>query len=315
MRESGLTTISNPIFDRELTRFGPDQRAAVSLAQAQAYCSYWARSHYENFVVASLLLPRQLRQDFHNIYAYCRWSDNLADEIDDRQHSLELLDWWQAELSQCFAGQPKHPVLLALQSTIRQHHLSPEPFFDLLSAFRQDQQLDRYPDDAWLRDYCRRSADPVGRILLQLARVSDAEALAYSDHICTGLQLANFCQDMAVDARRGRIYVPQSRWSRHGVDESMLLAARPTASLQALLAEWVEAARAELVAGQPLLGLVPPWLRRDVVLFLRGGQAILEQIAQQRFDVWTCRPRVSKWKQFRLVCSAFWNGSSARATG
>jgi squalene synthase HpnC len=304
MLESDLVTSSNNLnFEHELARFGPDQAITLSLAEAQRYCSRWAKQHYENFVVASVLLPRNLRQDFHNVYTYCRWSDNLADEISDPQRSLELLDWWQAELSKCFQGHSLHPVMLALQQTICQHNLAPQPFLDLLSAFRQDQHVIRYYDDQHLHDYCRNSANPVGRIVLQLAGVAQPEAFLLSDRICTGLQLANFCQDMARDAQLGRIYAPQAGWAAHGVDEAMILRGQVTDPLRRLLAEWVAQARQELQAGWPLLELVPGWLQKDLSLFIGGGLAILSAIERREYDVWTSRPRVSKWTQLRLLCS------------
>lgn len=304
MLEAELVTTSNKLnFERELARFGPDQAVSASLTEAQRYCSQWAKQHYENFVVASILLPRSLRQDFHNVYAYCRWSDNLADEISDAQHSLELLDWWQGELSQCYRGRPRHPVMVALQQTIQRYNLAPQPFLDLLHAFRQDQQVLRYKDDHQLRDYCRNSANPVGRIVLQMAGSATPEAFQFSDRICTGLQLANFCQDVGHDAALGRIYLPQSQWSKHGVDESMILRREVTNPLRQLLAEYVDQARQELRAGWPLLPLVPSWLKKDLALFIGGGEAILSAIVCSEYDVWTRRPRVSKWTQLRLLCS------------
>jgi len=216
---------------------------------------------------------------------------------------LELLDWWQEELCKCFQGNSLHPVMLALQQTICQRKLSPQPFLDLLRAFRQDQHLIRYPDDEQLRDYCRHSANPVGRIVLQMAGVTAPEACLLSDRICTGLQLANFCQDMGRDAQLGRIYAPQSLWAAHGVDEAMVLHGRVTDPLRRLLVEWVAQARQELQAGWPLLELVPGWLQKDLSLFIGGGLAILSAIERCQYDVWTSRPRVSKWTQLRLLCS------------
>ena len=300
-----LTTAPRLDFARELARYGPNQVGATPVAESLAYCSRWAKLHYENFVVASILLPRKFRQDFHNIYAYCRWSDNLADEIPDPQESLLLLDWWQAELNECFQGSPCHPIMVALQQTVAKYRLSQEPFDDLLNAFRQDQQIYRYSDDARLLDYCRRSANPVGRLLLQLADSATAQNIDFSDRICTGLQLANFCQDIARDAELGRIYVPQSRWLAHGVDETMILASQPTEQLRSMLAEWVEHAQAELTAGRPLVARVPRWLSTDLELFIGGGLAILQAIAGCDFDVWTRRPQVSKWTQLRLFCSCW----------
>lgn len=299
------TTAHNLDFDRELARYGPSQSETASVAESLSYCSRWAKLHYENFVVASILLPSKFRQDFHNIYAYCRWSDNLADEIANPQESLLLLDWWQTQLNECFNGSPRHPVMVALQQTVRKYQLSQEPFDDLLSAFRQDQQVSRYRDDAQVLDYCRRSANPVGRIVLQLAGPASAENIGLSDRICTGLQLANFCQDLSRDAEQGRIYVPRSRWIAHDVDEAMLLRRLPTKQLRSMLAEWVGLAKAELMAGYPLVRQVPRWLRADLELFIGGGLAILKAVASYDYDVWSRRPQVSKWTQLRLLCSCW----------
>ncbi len=312
MLKSNLSTTSKKlVLTEELARFGPDQAESISLAQASAYCSRWAASHPENFMVASVLLPRSLRQDFHNIYAYCRWSDDLADEIRDPQQSLQLLDWWQRALEQCVHGQPRHPILIALQQTIRRHSLELEPFSDLLHAFRQDQQVRRYVNDVDLLDYCQYSANPVGRILLQLGRAATPTSLRLSDAVCTGLQLANFCQDMSRDAEQGRIYFPQTRWLEHCVDEDMLLNRHVTPELRRGLAHWVGTARQSLLQGWPLVELVPGWLRTDVDLFVRGGLAILQAIEAQQYDVWTTRPQVGKWTQAKLLATSLLNRNSA----
>ncbi len=311
MLKSNLGTTSNGmIFADELVRYGPDQADPITTEQALAYCRHWAASHCENFTVASILLPRRFRQDFLNIYAYCRWSDDLADSIDDPQESLQYLDWWQAELKLCLGGRPHHPILLALQQTIQRHSLELEPFYDLLQAFRQDQRVNRYANDEELQDYCQRSANPVGRILLQLARATTPASSRLSDAVCTGLQLANFCQDMSRDAQQGRIYLPRSRWLAHGVSESMLLERSVTPELRRALAEWVRIARQSLLDGWPLVELVPCWMRTDVDLFVRGGLAILEKIEAQQCDVWTARPEVNGWTQARLLAASLMSGRS-----
>lgn len=298
MLEFVLNTTSKQLdFEHELLRLGPEQAIRLSLTESRRYCSRWARQHYENFLVATVLLPRPLRQDFHNIYAFCRWSDNLADEIAGDQQSYRLLKWWEGELEACAVGQRRHPIFVALGDTIDAHQLSLEPFRDLLSAFRQDRAINRYEDSLQLLDYCRRSANPVGRILLELAGTVTTETVELSDQICTGLQMANFCQDLSRDAAQGRIYAPRTLWRRHGVEQTMLLNRVVTDELQSMLAEWVGEARAYLVAGWPLVDRVPSWLKTDVDLFVRGGMAILEVIERQGFDVWTNRPRVSKWRQ------------------
>jgi squalene synthase HpnC len=218
--------------------------------------------------------------------------------------SLRLLDWWSDQLQRCYSGKPIHPVMVALQTTIRKFELPPEPLGDLLSAFRQDRVLTRYEDESEILNYCSRSANPVGRILLRMAGVTDATAVELSDKICTGLQLANFCQDVSRDAELGRIYAPRSLWQAHGVTEEMLLARRATPELKAMLKTWVGTAGAQFLAGWALVKMVPGWLRTDVDLFVRGGLAILGQIDAASYDVWSHRPTVSKWTKGRLLASS-----------
>lgn len=301
-----MTTAGDPFFLRELERLGPDNPPqAWELSAAEAYCKTWASQQYENFSVVSFLLPRRLRQDFYNIYSYCRWSDNLADEVESTEKSLQLLDWWSAQLQLCYSGRPAHPVMVALQNTVQQYNIPQQPFQDLLSAFRQDQQIRRYDDEASLLDYCQRSANPVGRILLYLAEdpeLLQEENLSLSDLICTGLQLANFCQDMARDAAIDRIYLPRSRWEN--ASEQDFLSARPTAELCRILEKWVQCTREYFVEGSALIERVPRWLAVDIELFVSGGLEILRQIEHAKFDVWTQRPVVSKLSKFKLLLRA-----------
>src|SRR5438128_3566264 len=187
-------------FARELARLGPQGvRRDWSLTEARAYCGRLARNHYENFSVASVLLPRRLLGHFHAIYAYCRWADDLGDETGGGPEALALLGWWRDELLRCYDRRPTHPVMIALRPTIDRFRIPPEPFLDLLRAFEQDQKVKRYETLEQLLDYCRCSANPVGRLVLYVCRAHDAERVALSDAICTGLQLANFWQDVARD--------------------------------------------------------------------------------------------------------------------
>jgi squalene synthase HpnC len=322
LQSDSKTTANSTFFERELALHGPgsprehrantdpQSNSGYSRAEANQYCRRFAKQSYENFTVGSWLLPQQLRQDFYNIYAFCRWSDNLADEIDNPVESLHLLDWWQKELTQSFVGQPKHPIMVALQHTIREHELPISLFEDLLAAFRQDQSVLRYETETELMDYCRRSANPVGHLLLRLARAATPTNLALSDKICTALQLANFCQDMSRDAGMNRIYAPRDLWTEHGVNEPMLLARRPTPALRNMLKQWVEETRVLFDAGKPIVKSVPRWLAMDVELFVRGGEAVLAKIERARFDVWSQRPLISKFDKLRIlghaVASRLW---------
>src|SRR5262249_40937680 len=158
------------------------------------YCSCLARNHYENFTVASLLIPRRLRPHFHAVYAYCRWADDLADEAGGGAEALNLLAWWRDELQRCYSGAPHHPLMVALRETIGCFRIPPKPFLDLLVAFEQDQQVKRYATYEQLLGYCKYSANPVGHLVLYLCESFDSERAALADHVCTGLQLANFWQ-------------------------------------------------------------------------------------------------------------------------
>ncbi len=291
----------------DLVLYGPGSRPApLSHAAARAYCRRLARSHYENFTVASWLLPGELRQPFYNLYAYCRWADDLADELDDPSRSRALLDWWGEALVACFEGRAEHPVFVALGETIREFDLPREPFLDLLVAFRQDQVVRRYDRFEDLLDYCRCSANPVGRLVLHLGRCCNGERAALADSVCTGLQLANFWQDVARDWRRGRVYLPQADCRRHGYDEAMLAREEYNGAFRSLLEEQVARAEAFLCGGWPLVAAVPRWLALEVALFIRGGLAVLAAIRRQDYDVWSQRPVVSKLRKLRLLAACWW---------
>lgn len=298
-------------FPAELDRYGPGcPRGSVpTLAEARRYCRRLARHHYENFTVASWCAPAPLRQHLCHIYAYCRWADDLADEVARPADSLALLDWWQQQLEACYAGSAEHPVFVALQETIRQFAIPAEPFQDLLSAFRQDQLQTRYETFAQLLDYCRRSANPVGRLVLYLGRCATPPAIQRSDSICTGLQLANFWQDLAEDWDRGRLYVPAETRVQFGYDDAMLQGRLANEPFRRMLA--FEAARAEayLVAGRPLEALMPPPLRVEVRLAIDGGLAILAALRRIDYDVWSRRPTVGKLEKLLLLLRAGWGVS------
>jgi squalene synthase HpnC len=280
----------------ELSQWGPDANAvAPSLADAQSYCRRLARTHYENFPVASLLLPKALRQHFANVYAYCRWADDLGDETGDADRSLALLDWWREQLLRCYAGEAEHPVYVALRQTIDEFGIPQKPFEDLISAFEQDQHVRRYETFDELHDYCRRSADPVGRIVLHLCRNVSEQTTRWSDSICTGLQLANFWQDVARDFDIGRVYLPREDRQRFGYSDNDLEQRRTTPQFHALMQFQVQRAREFLLAGRPLVATMPGRLQIDIDMFVRGGLQILGEIEAIDCDVWSTRPIVSKW--------------------
>src|SRR5271165_7026801 len=208
---------------------------APSEAEAREYCRRLARSHYENFSVASWFLPRPLRQHFFNVYAYCRISDDLGDEVGDSVASLQLLDQWEMELNACYEGHPRHPVFVALGETVRKFEIPKHEFADLLSAFRQDQTVTRYETFNDLLGYCRYSANPVGHLVLYLCGYRDAERQQLSDCTCTALQLANFWQDVSADFARGRIYLPLEDLRRFGVSEDSIRAGENSTEFCAMM--------------------------------------------------------------------------------
>jgi squalene synthase HpnC len=277
---------------------------APSLDQAREYCRRLASSHYENFSVATWFLPKRLRQHFYNVYAYCRISDDLGDEVGDPTASLRLLDEWEAELEASYAGHPKHPVFVALAETVQTCAIPKHDFSDLLRAFRQDQTVTRYATFQDLLGYCRYSANPVGHLVLYVCGYSDPQRHKLSDFTCTALQLANFWQDVSVDYAKGRIYLPLEDLRRFAVSEADIAAGRNTSTFQEMMKFEVERAREWFRQGLPLIGQVDRELATDIELFSRGGQAILEAIEQQGYAVLGRRPAISRTRKLSLVARA-----------
>jgi squalene synthase HpnC len=298
-------------FVAELQRLGPEAGyPPFSAGRARAYCSRLARTHYENFSVATLLLPRRLLQHFHNVYAYCRWADDLGDETAGGEEALRLLAWWRAELLNCYDSTPRHPVMIALQQTIRKFAIPAQPFLDLIAAFEQDQRVKRYDSYAQLLDYCRNSANPVGRLVLYLCECHDDDRGRLSDLICTGLQLANFWQDVARDLDIGRVYLPAEDRRRFGYADDVLEARRFTPAFAELMRFEVDRTRALFDEGMALVPLMPRDVRGDIELFARGGLAILDKIEALGYDVWRTRPALAKWEKAALLggvmCRRLW---------
>jgi squalene synthase HpnC len=279
-------------------------KSAPSLAEAQQYCARLARTHYENFSVATWFLPRNLRQDFFNVYAYCRISDDLGDEVGDPAASLALLDQWQGELDACYSGNPRHPVFVALAETVRRFEIPEHEFSDLLIAFRQDQTIIRFETFNDVLAYCRYSANPVGHIVLYLCGYKDAERQQLSDYTCTALQLANFWQDVTIDYAKGRIYLPLEDLRRYSVTEEDIARNRNTPALREMMKFEVARAREWFDRGLPLIGKVRKAMAIDLELFSRGGQEILNAIEGQGFAVLGQRPVISKTRKLALVARA-----------
>jgi len=277
---------------------------APSMEESRAYCERLARAHYENFSVATWFLPQRLRQHFFNVYAYCRISDDLGDEVGDSSASLLLLDQWERELEACYSGTPRHPVFVALAETVRTFEIPQQEFSDLLKAFRQDQTVTRFPIFNDLLGYCRYSANPVGHLVLYLCGYRDAERQKLSDFTCTALQLANFWQDVSVDYAKGRIYLPLEDLSHFGVSEEDIARDRNTPAFCEMMKFEVQRAREWFEQGLPLVGMVDKELAIDLELFTRGGQEILNAIEQQGFAVLGRRPTISKARKLALVARA-----------
>ena len=299
---------------------GARDAAAPSVAAAYAYCRRLARRHYENFTVGSLLLPRAMLPHIYALYAYCRTVDDLGDEAVPEParppvnpelesvtaaYRLSLLDWWQSELESCYAGSPQHPVMVALQQTIRTFDLPPEPFIKLIDANRLDQQSQRYPTYADLLHYCDHSANPVGRLFLHIFGYRDVERQALSDATCTALQLANFWQDVARDYQKGRIYLPQEDLDYFGYTETELAAGVVNAAFRRLLAFEVARTMELFVQGAALPTMLDGRVKLDVALFTRGGVAVLDAIRERNYDVLTARPALSRRRKAALFLATW----------
>jgi len=269
--------------------------------ESLAYTRWLATHHYENFHIVSFLLPKNLHQDFYNVYSFCRWADDLGDEMGSREESLRLLTWWRSLTHAAFSGHTSHPVFTALFATIERHSLPAEPFLDLITAFEQDQRITRYPNWDEVFAYCRYSANPVGRLVLYLCGYRDVERQRLSDSTCTALQLANFWQDVSVDWQKDRVYLPQDLLARHGSSDAEIAAGTPTPAFRAALREAVSVARARFHEGLPLARMVNRRLSLDLELFSRGGLKILDKIESAGYDVLTARPRISRSERVKLL--------------
>ncbi len=268
---------------------------------AQTYTRWLATHHYENFNVVSWLLPKELHQHFYNVYSYCRWADDLGDEIPDTQRALELLNWWEQELDACYAGHPSHPVFVALRETIAAKEIPKQPFADLLKAFRQDQTVKRYPTWDAVLNYCVYSANPVGRLVLYLCGYRDEQRQQLSDATCTALQFANFWQDVSRDLEKGRIYIPLDIAAAHRLSESDLVERRFDDRYIHLMKDLIARTRTLFTEGMPLAKMVDARLSVDLEMFSRGGLAVLDAIEASGYNTLHHRPSIGKGKQARLL--------------
>ena len=290
------------------TPAGPPPTVEMAMAPmtdpvaAARYTWKLAHEHYENFTVVSWLVPKHLRQDFCNIYAFCRTADDLGDEVPDRATALNYLEDFRRQTVACYSGDTRTAIFSALRGTIDRHKIPIQPFLDLIDAFVQDQRIHRYETFDQVLDYCRRSADPVGRLVLHLGGYSDPERQRYSDKICSALQLANFWQDVRSDIlRRNRIYLPRESMGRFGVTEEQIIAGRCDQNYRNLLHFEVDRAAELFGQGRPLLALIRPAMRTQISLFSRGGLAILAAIRRLNYDTLSSRPALSKAQKLGLM--------------
>ncbi len=301
---------------------GPGTAPPMDQAAARAWCRRLATGHYENFSVLSALVPLRLRDDFAAVYAFCRWADDLGDEAGDPAQCTSLLAWWRSELEACYAGTPRHPVFVALRPTIERHALPMGPFDDLIRAFEQDQWKTRYQTWDELVDYCTRSADPVGRLVLGLFGLATPERFALSDRLCTALQVVNHLQDVKRDLlERDRIYLPAEATAPIADFQDRLgrSARQGFACDHRFLAEYRQAVR-PLVdrtwglfsEGRALLPLLTAEARPVVRLFVEGGESVLAGIEAWNYETCIHRPRLGAPRKLRLVLRAWWGARLAR---
>jgi squalene synthase HpnC len=286
---------------KEFIRHTVPESAAYSKVEAREYTRWLATHHYENFHVVSFLLPKELHQDFYNVYSFCRWADDLGDEIGDPQESLRLLSWWRGELQSMYSGHASHPVFVALKDTIDRYDIPIEPFDRLIQAFEQDQRITRYQTFEDVLAYCVNSANPVGHLVLYLCGYRDHERQELSDHTCTALQLANHWQDVTIDLEKNRIYLPFDLFTRYGYTEQELFAHKFNRQFECIMREAVCVAEDLFRKGLPLIKKVERRLALDLELFSRGGMKILAKIKAQNYNVLDRRPSISKVERVGIL--------------
>ena len=279
----------------------------MTIVSSYHYCQQLATKHYENFPVGSLLIPRHLRPHVHAIYAFARTADDFADELGPKnpKEALERLQEWNQLLDDAVNGQADHPIFIALAQTIRQFDLPPQLFHDLVHAFRQDVTVKRYPTmESVVNNYCHYSANPVGRLVLLVHGYRNEELMRFSDFICTALQLTNFWQDIAIDWRKGRIYLPQVDMEEYGVTEEALSSQKVTSPFKGLMRHEITYTRSLFDQGVTLLTHLSGRLRWEIRATLLGGMEILDRIERVDYDVFGQRPKWSKREMAGLLLKA-----------
>ena len=285
-----------------VTRDAGEAGTAGNLASAYAWCRDYARGHQENFTVVSWVLPRELRPHFFSLYSFCRATDDIGDEAEGDR--LAQLNDWERELLRCYEGVREQPLFAALGHTIDRYHIPPEPFLRLIEANRMDQHKTRFATYDELLHYCEHSATPVGRMVLYVLGYRDERHQALSDATCIGLQLANFWQDVTVDAAKGRVYLPAEDLAKYGVAEDDVFGQTASPSFRRLIRFEVKRAQELFREGRQLEGMLDRRSRADVRLFRLGGEAILDAITAAKYDVLSARPRIEKRKKAWLALSS-----------
>lgn len=279
--------------------------------RAYRYCGELAREHYENFPVGSMMIPKSYRSSLHSIYAFARIADDIADEGNltppDR---LGKLDDWQLQLDECFQGRASHPAFIALAETVRMCNIPRKPFDDLLIAFRMDVTRQRFRTFEELLHYCRHSADPVGRLVLYVFGAAKNSTFHLSDHLCTGLQLANFWQDVSVDLAKGRVYIPLEDFEQFGYTERDLIQRVADERFRRLIEYQVSRTRKFFELAKPIMSLVSPALRTELSFTWRGGLTILNKIERSGFDVLSHRPSIGLIDKVRILFGTFLRGTA-----
>jgi squalene synthase HpnC len=308
---------ANPVIDA-LTGAPPEYLTPdghrLTLDEARSWCHTLATTHYENFHVATFFLPKRVRPHFESVYAFCRVSDDLGDEVADTTTALRLLQTWGQMLDQCYDAphESRHPVFIALRPTIEACDLPRNLFHDLLRAFMHDQIKTHYNTWNEAVEYSRYSANPVGRLVLLICGYRDERRAQLSDKICTALQLANFWQDCVRDAEIPRRYIPAEYLDRFNVAEGQIEGRVFTPEFGAMMRALVDRTRDMLREGNPLPTMVDEELRVTLELFSKGGEAILDGIAAQNYDVLRGRPVVTRRKKLQLLAGALFNKLRSR---
>jgi hydroxysqualene synthase len=288
-----------------------ERRMSISptVGESFLHCERIAKEHYENFPVASLAVPRNLRPYVWTVYAFARAADDFADEgTGSPAERLRALDSWERQLDDALAGRPGGPVFVALAETVARTSIPVQLLRDLLTAFRMDVTRSRHQTFDDLLGYCRCSANPVGRLVLHLFGAASAATVDRSDDLCTALQLTNFWQDIAVDLQKDRIYLPLDDLRRFGYTETDLRSSAMDARFRGLMKFQVARTRALFLRGRPLLGMVRGRLRFELDLTWRGGVAILDAIERSRYDVFRSRPVVGRADRLRILAAAIVSG-------